>query len=586
MGNPRLAKRVICYVLPLIFVALSLGSVEHKSPTYDETVHLFAGYSYLKWGDYRVNPEHPPLVKMLAAAPLLALNLNTGRISPRERYIVQREKNYGWVLAHRFVFADNDAETLFLYARLIMVLLAAALALCVGRWAGELYGAEAALVALFLFCFDPNIIAHSAIVQTDVPFALVFFVATYFFWRSLNQLTYFNLVSTALLFAVAAITKFSFVTIIPIWLVLAAVKIFQAEALQSSITTPQVITDRWRKAALVGTILVFSVLLGYLAIWAAYQFRFDAIVYQQGELPVANLSADNSWLGQLIQLCRDYYLLPEALVYGLADVYLHMERTSYLLGDISQNGFWLYFPVAFLVKTPVPTLLLILAAVIYTIFHRPKGSESFFLLAPALLFFLFAVWSRLNVGWRHIMPIYPFLFVWLGGTVSAMWRSGLRATRTVMILLAVWLCGSTLWAYPNYLAYFNELVGGPSKGHLYLVDSSLDWGQDLKALKEWMTRNQVDRIQLAYFGTADPAYYKIDAVYLPGSVYHTEPRLEDVADSPPYVAVSETYLAGLYLDRPERYERFRKREPVAVINYSIRVYKITDDEKIRDGGTN
>ncbi len=586
MEVSRRAKRVIYFVLPLISVALSLSAVAHKSPTYDETVHLFAGYSYLKWGDYRVNPEHPPLVKMLAAAPLLALNLNTSGITPRERYIVQRDKNYGWVLAHRFVYADNDAETLFFYARLVMVLLAAVLALCVGRWTRELYGGEAALVALFLFCLDPNIIAHSTIVQTDVPFALVFFVATYFFWRSLNQLTWFNLVATALLFAVAAITKFSFVTILPIWLVLAAVKIFQADALQSSITTPQVITDRSRKAALVGTILVFSVLVGYLAIWAAYQFHFDAIVYQQGELPVANLIADNSWLGRLIQLCREYYLLPEALVYGLADVYLHMERTSYLLGDISQNGFWLYFPVAFLVKTPVPTLLLILAAIIYAIFHRHKGSESFFLLAPALLFFLFAVGSRLNVGWRHVMPIYPFLFVWLGGKVSAMWRSGPRATRTVMILLAVWLCGSTLWAYPNYLAYFNELVGGPSRGHLYLVDSSLDWGQDLKALKEWMTRNQVDRIQLAYFGTADPAYYKINAVYLPGSVYHTEPRLEDVADSPPYVAVSETYLAGLYLDRPERYERFRKREPVAVINYSIRVYKITDDEKIRDGGTN
>ncbi len=578
MEISRRAKHVVYFVLPLIFIALSLGSVAHKSPTYDETVHLFAGYSYLKWGDYRVNPEHPPLVKMLAAAPLLALDLNTSGITPGERYIVQRDKNYGWVLAHRFVFADNDAETLFFYARLVMVLLAAVLALCVGRWTWELYGTEAAVVSLLLFCFDPNIIAHSSIVQTDVPFALVFFAATFFFWRSLKQLTWFNLMATALLFAVAAVTKFSFVTILPIWLVLAAAKIFHPEALHSPITTPQVIINRWRKAALVGTILLFSVLLGYLAIWAAYQFRFDAIPYQRGELPVANLSPDNSWLSRLIQLCRDYYLLPEALVYGLADVYLNMERTSYLLGDISQTGFWLYFPVAFLVKTPVPTLLLIVAAVIYTIFHRPKGSEAFFLLAPALLFFLFAVWSRLNVGWRHIMPIYPFLFVWLGGTVSAMWRSGLRTTRTVMLLLGVWLCGSTLWAYPNYLAYFNELVGGPSKGHLYLVDSSLDWGQDLKALKKWMTLNQVDKIQLAYFGTADPAYYKIEAVYLPGSVYHTEPYLEDVANFPPYVAISETFLAGLYLDRPDRYARFRNRDPIAVINHSIRVYKVDEHD--------
>ncbi|MGE5216506.1 MAG: ArnT family glycosyltransferase [Chloroflexota bacterium] len=577
MEISRFAKPVFYFVLPLVFLALSLGSVAQKSPTYDETVHLFAGYSYLKWGDYRVNPEHPPLVKMLAAAPLLALDLKTTGITPRERYIVQRDKNYGWVLAHRFVFADNDAESLFFYARLVMVFLAALLALCVGRWTWELYGAEAALVASFLFCFDPNVIAHSAIVQTDVPFALVFFAATYFFWRSLKQLTWFNLMATALLFAVAAVTKFSFVAIIPIWLVLGAAAIFSLKPLRSPITMPEEITGRWRKAALVGTILLLSLLLGYLAIWTAYHFRFEAIPFQRGELPLADLSSDNSWLGWLFQLCRDYYLLPEALVYGLSDAYLRMERTSYLLGDISQNGFWLYFPVAFLVKTPAPTLIAIVIAAIYTIVRRPKGSDVLFLLAPALIFFLVAVWSRLNVGWRHILPIYPFLFVWLGGTVSAMWRCRGRAIRTKLFLLGAWLCGSTLWSYPNYLAYFNEFVGGPSKGHLILVDSSLDWGQDLKALKEWMKRNQVKKIQLAYFGTADPAYYKINAVYLPGCVYHTQPELNDVADFPRYVAISETFLAGLYLDRPDRYARFRTLAPVAVINYSIRVYKMTED---------
>jgi len=577
----RCAKRVFYFVLPLIFVVLSLGSVAHKSPTYDETVHLFAGYSYLKWGDYRANPEHPPLVKMLAAAPLLALDLNTSGITPRERYKVQRDKNYGWVLAHRLVFLDNDAETLFLYARVVMVFLAATLALYVGRWAWELYGGEAALIALFLICFDPNFIAHSTIVQTDLPFALVLFSATYFFWRSLKALTWFNLTATSLSFAVAAVTKFSFVAIIPIWLVLGAAKLFSREPLQSPITTPQLITDRWHRAALVGTILLVSAVLGYLAIWAAYQFRFEAILFQRDKLPIADLSADHSWLGWLFQLCRENYLIPEALVYGLTDVYRYMERSSYLLGEVSQNGFWLYFPVAFLVKTPAPTLLLIVMATIYTVVRRPKGNAAFFLLIPGLIFFLFAVWSRLNVGLRHILPIYPFLFVWLAGTASLMWRSGLRMRRAALLLLGVWLCGSTLWTYPNYLAYFNEFVGGPSRGHLFLVDSNLDWGQDLKALKEWMTRNQIDKIQFAYFGTADPAYYKIDADYLPGSVYHTQPELHDVASSPPYVAISETFLAGLYVDNPARYARFRARNPVAVINHSIRIYKVGADDRAR-----
>jgi len=515
-------------------------------------------------------------VKMLAAAPLLALDLDTSGITPRERHYVQRDKNYGWVLAHRFVFAENDAETLFFYARLVMILLAVALALCVAQWSRQLYGVEAAIVALFLFCLDPNIIAHAAIVQTDVPFALVLFSATYFFWRSLKELTWFNFLATATLFAVAVVTKFSSIIILPIWLVLGLANILSAEPLRSPITNPPEICGRWRKAAFVSTILVSSVMIGYLAIWTAYQFRFDAILFQRGQLPQIDFTSDPSWLGRLFRVCREYLLLPEALLFGLGDAYRRMERTAYLLGEISHSGFWLYFPIAFLAKTPVPTLLLILIAVGYTLYRRPKQNEVLFLLAPAMIVLAFAVWSRLNVGWRHIMPMYPFLYVWVAGAVTPLWRSGHRSTQIALTFLAVWLCGSTLWAYPNYLSYFNEAAGGSSKGRTILVDSSLDWGQDLKALKQWMDRNRIDRIQLAYFGTADPAYYKIKADFLPGSVYVTDSALDDVADTPPYVAISETLLAGLYLDRPDRYARFRDREPVAILGHSIRIYKVSD----------
>jgi hypothetical protein len=569
-------KNALYIILPAVFVALSLGSVQRKSPTYDETVHLFAGYAYLKWGDYRVNPEHPPLVKMLAAAPLLVLDLDTSGITPRERHYVQRDKNYGWVLAHRFVFLDNDAETLFFYARIVMVLFAVALALCVADWTRNLYGAEAGIVALFLCCLDPNIIAHAAIVQTDVPFALVFFSATYFFWRSLNELTWFNLLVTATLFSIAAVTKFSFVVILPIWLILGSVKIFAAGPLRSAITVPPEIGGRWRKGALVAVILIFSLMLGYLMIWATYQFRFDAILFQRGQLPAVDFKSDSSWWTWLLQLCREYLLLPEAMLFGLGDAYRRMERTAYLLGEISHHGFWLYFPIAFLAKTPVPTVVLTLIALGYTLLRRPKLNAALFLLAPALIFLALAVWSRLNVGWRHILPMYPFLFVWIAGTTATIWHAGQRLTKLGFIFLGVWLCTSTLWAYPNYLAYFNEAVGGSSRGRGFLVESSLDWGQDLKALKDWMSRNQVEKIQLAYFGTADPAYYKINADYLPGSAYVTYPEPDDVAGSPPYVAISETFLAGLYLDRPDRYARFREREPVAILGHSIRVYKVSD----------
>lgn len=578
MNVPRPIDRALYLVPLLIFVALSLGSAMQKSPTYDETVHLFAGYSYLRWGDYRVNPEHPPLVKMLAAAPLLALDLDTARITPRERSVVQKDKNYGWVLAHRFVFADNDAETLFGYARLVMLFLALALALCIVFWARELYGTEAAIVALFLFCFDPNLIAHASIVQTDVPFALFFFASTYFFWRSLQELSWFNVLMTATLFALASVTKFSFLAILPVWFLMGLVKIMTSEPLKSPITSPSEITGRWKKAAFVSTIFIFALMFSFVAIWAVYQFRFDAVLYQRGQFFIANRGVESPWLESLIKLCRTHFVLPEAWIFGVEDAYHHMERTAYLNGEISKTGFWMYFPVAFIAKTPVPTLLLIVFAVGHLIFIRPRQGGALVLLAPAIIFFLLAVWSKLNVGLRHIIPVYPFLFVLIGGTIGAIWKSGLGPARLSLILVGFWLISSTLWVYPNYLAYFNEIVGGAPRGHKILVDSSLDWGQDLKELKKWMSRNQVEKIQFAYFGTADPAYYKIDALYLPGSVFVSDPPLTGVAGTPPYLAISETHLAGLYLDQPDRYARFRDQKPVARIGNSIRVYKIMNNQ--------
>jgi hypothetical protein len=579
MSGLRRWKNLVYVIAPLVFAHLSITSTTQKSPTYDEAVHLFAGYSYLKWGDFRVNPEHPPLAKMLAAVPLLVLEPDTSGITPLERYKVQRDKNYGWVLAHRLVFANNDADTLFLYARLVMVTMAMGLALWVAFWTWELYGAFAASVALILFCADPNLIAHSAIVQTDFPFALFFFGSMYFFGRTLSNLSWSNLLMTAALFSAAVVTKFSALIILPIWLALGLIRIVQLEPIYSSILDPPKITGRWAKTASIAAIVMLGVIFAYLSIWLIYQLRFDAIVLQRGELPTGKLSLD-SLSNFVLSVARRYLLLPEALLFGLGDAYQRMERTAYLLGEISPNGFWLYFPVTFLVKTPVPTVLIIILAIVYQLTsRRPKVSGTHFLLVPVVMLFCFAIWSRLNVGWRHILPMYPLLFVWLGGMVSVMWRSERRSTRLVLCCLGVWLVASTLMAYPNYLAYFNEAAGGSKNGRSILVDSNLDWGQDLKALKNWMTHNQIGKIQFAYFGTADPAYYKIDSVYLPGSVFVTDEGIH-WHERPRYVAMSETLLAGLYLDKPDRYAAFRQREPVAIIGHSIRVFKLADEEQI------
>jgi hypothetical protein len=180
---------------------------------------------------------------------------------------------------------------------------------------------------------------------------------------------------------------------------------------------------------------------------------------------------------------------------------------------------------------------------------------------------LAAVTSKMNIGLRHILPLYPLVFLVAAKAVSEL-LAGRRKTYSVaLVALCLYQFVESARIYPHYLAYFNQLAGGPGHGHEFLVDSNLDWGQDLKGLKEWMDAHEVKRINLSYFGTADPAYYGIECTHLYGAPFFAKglvgkPRL------PGYVAVSLTNLRfGTWY-----FEPLLQREPVAVIGYSIYVY--------------
>ena len=313
--------------------------------------------------------------------------------------------------------------------------------------------------------------------------------------------------------------------------------------------------------------------MAYLTVWAAYGFHYEAVDEQRGALGVSTLVELSTWLKPLIRLGAAYQLLPEAWLSGIVYALSTTNRTAYLLGEIS-DGFWLYFPIAFAVKTPLPTLILLVTALVMYLSRKRRRFDDMFLLIPILLFFLLAVYSRMNIGLRHILVIYAFLFVWLGGNVATLWATRSTAKRCAVVVLGIWLTGSTLKWYPDYLAYFNETVN-PRAAHEILVDSNLDWGQDLKGLKQWMKQNGARRIQLAYFGIADPAYYGIDAIYKPGtwSIVLSKPRNYDDAQLSPYVAISATHLVGVFLGSRNPYAHFLLMEPVATIGHSILIYR-------------
>jgi tetratricopeptide (TPR) repeat protein len=563
----------------IIFGALTITSSLQQSATFDEPIHLMGGYSYLKWHDYRINPEHPPLVKLWAALPLLGMEINDPRpFTPYWDLILKAEPGGPFYpLIQEMFFARNDGETLFFRAKLQMLVLSIVLALFIYIWSYQLFGFEAAIVALFLYGLDPNILAHSTIIHSDLPFALFFFLSSYFFWRVFNQFSWLSLVLTVLAFALASITKHSFVAIFPVWTVLGLINIFRSAPQPVNLAGAEWHSSRKGKLKLLIGLFAGAAVVSYFFIWAAYGFRLDAVPEPGHPLYMTQIAPPR---GPLVETIRsfvlEHQLFPEALVAGYSYNLKIWKHPAYLLGQISQDGFWSYFPVAFAVKTPVPTLVLLVT--ITAMWLMKRRSFNYWLTVPVLIYFSLAVFSRFNLGIRHLLPIYPFLFVMLGGASAELWQSGARAVRVGLLVLGLWYVGASLWIYPHYLSYFNELAGGPRNGHKVLLDSNLDWGQDLKALKQWMDGNNVRTIQMLYFGVGYPKYYGINDLHSRDNVERRSfPPGEDLA-LPEHLAVSASYLyAGeMYMPKElnELLRSYKLGQPIATIGYSILIFKI------------
>src|SRR5581483_9737027 len=442
-------------------------------------------------------------------------------------------------------------------------------------WAGELYGRAAALVALALYALDPNILAHSSIAQTDVTFAAFFFIASYFFFRCLRLLTWRDLVFASVFCGLAVVTKFSFAGIFAVWFIAIVVRVFSQEPLRSTILIHGDVAAHMKKAALLATLLGSVLLASYASIWAAYRFRWTATSDGGVHFPLAYALPDSGLGRAAAEWVAASHIFPEAAVYGVLFVMKTNHRASYLLGQVSLDGFWLYFPFAFAVKTPLPTLILLAVAIVLWIRRRRVTAAEGFLALSALAYFAFAVVSRMNIGLRHILPVYPFLYVLLGGVAASFWKSQSRTPRLFVCVLAVWLVTGLARVHPDLLTYFNEIAGGPANGYKMLVDSNLDWGQDLKGLKQYAEKNNLEPIYLSYFGTADPCYYGLRFVGLPNP-YATPLACPQVPPrSPPaFIAISATHLVSTYLKYLHSYDWLMRMQPASRIGNSIFIYDI------------
>jgi len=521
----------------------------------DEMVTFLPGYAYLATGDFRLTFEHPPLSKYIAAFPLLFLNPDLPLDHP-----AWREANAPALGLHFLYHNRVDAERILFFGRMGNIACGCLLGIFVYLWASRLFGKAGGLMALILYCFCPNILAHAGIATSDMTAACFIFLAIFSLWCFCRSPNWPKLLPVAASLALAQLSKFSAFLLFPIYITLYCIAYlsppsFALRAFAQGDCPPRALPSRILSAAIP---LIFIFCGAAVMIWAAYGFETAPLSSLIGELPKRTA-------GLLPPRLLTLPLPAPSFMRGVLFQMRHAAEghPAFLMGRYSATGWWYYFPVAFLIKTPVATLvLLVLSLALFKRARADRGSECF-VIVPPVLFFITCVLGKIDIGLRYLLPIYPFLFVFISRL--AMPAPGRRKLLTPAVcLLLGWYLVSSLSIYPHYLAYFNELIGGPSQGYRYLVDSNLDWGQDVKGLKNYLRERGIEKIWECGFYPEVLDYYGIRHAPLPANG-------EGVSG---YVAISAMDLQCVRRDDKHAFDWLKKRRPVAQVGYSIFVYEV------------
>jgi len=582
----RLANLIAGAMLALMAL-FAISSVADDSATFDETIHIPAGYSYLTQKDMRLNPEHPPLIKDLAAIPLLFLNLNF----PKDSIYWTLSINDSLPFSNQFLyFSNRNADQILLFARFPMILILIIFGFFLFKFTREMGGNKLGLMVLILYVFSPEFLANGGLVTTDVGATATIFISFYFFLKFLRAPSKKNIILAGLFLGIALLTKFSAVILIPFFAIILGVRICFFEN-----------KNKLKGAFRYCGFFVLAMLIAAILVGAIYQFHLwnfpieKQINYTKASLnsflmkPIGShkiLSNFSFWLaGSPILRPYGYYLLG----LDMASIKTFWGFGSfgvpiYFLGKISTSGWWYYFPIVYLIKIPLAFHILSLLA-LWRLFKTIKTAgfknlknlikenfTEFSMIMFLVMYFSVALTTNINLGLRHLLPIFPFLYI-LVCKATQKWLSFPPNPKTIIVIvLFVWYIFASVSVRPFYLTYFNELAGGPSAGSRYVVDSNLDWGQDLKRLKKWVDENNIEKIKIDYFGGGNVEYYF-------GEKYEKfDPKSGPQTG---WLAISATPLRGGqgrpapgFKDPTGYYNWLKDYEPVSVIGNSIFVYHI------------
>lgn len=507
-----LKKNWYWFLVPVLlltmFTTMYLSS-KGDSAIVDEIAHIPSGYSYVTTGDYRLNPEHPPLIKDMAGIALLKFD-NSAKF-PYDYWRANNPVvNNQWQMGWKFLYETpgNNPDAMLIIARLPEMLLSLGLGFLVFMWAKSLFGAKAGVLALTLYAFDASIIAHSRFVTTDLGISFGLFVTLFALFFYLKKPSWPKLALTAFAFFLALILKFSAVILAPGFIIIFIMLLVRkGTEKDTDILTGIYSPDLMKRFVSALTAFAIFCVAGVIMMWGFYFFHtmnMPASVQQSlihESLPEGGLIPNT-----LASMSPNPVLKPlSQYLLGLTMVSSHVEggHDAFLLGMTSNKGWWYYYPVVIAIKTAIPVFLFVLILFAFWKYIKKYDwfTEAYIWVVPVVLLAM-GMQGSIDLGIRYMLPLFPFLYLSLSRIADLVdfknlfskKRDVYLASGTVLVvLLLLWYVIESLLTFPHYLSYFNEFVGGYQNGYKYVTDSNLDWGQDVKRLSEWVKNDQVSK---------------------------------------------------------------------------------------------
>lgn len=568
-------KFLIVLFIAAIFAQNILSSY-HTSILWDERCYIGLGKYILKSGNFlNLNAlgYHPPLSFYLNSIFLVPVKFKDGIY----------QKNDCWDIGNDILFNSRHNPFLIEFlARLPFIIMSAILSILVLKFAENMYGVKSALLAMFLYTFSVTIIADSSIAYTDFLVTFFIFLTIYSFWKLMNNYSIKNLFLTGIFFGLAQLSKMTALILVPCITILALIEFHRKANLNK------------KHALKIITLLAFIFITGFVVIWAGYGFTLKPIKeampkhYSDRAYEEIDKRFSNPFLKNLaINSFEKIYLPAPSYFFGLAAVYhgsAQKGREGFFFGKIIEKSVWYYQGAVFALKTQLSLIILIIITIIFfrKIKSRPVTNEFYLLIPIIILFFAFTI-NKLVSGVAHILPAYPFLFVFASRTAKI--KSGI--IKAVLALLILHYLLSSVIAFPNYYSYFNEIIGGSANGYKYMGSGNFDGGQNLPKLKDFMDANGIKKINLSYLGSADPKDYGINYDYMPSPyfaywvpdyVQYIKPqeRNEDCSRRNGWVAVSASNLQGVYLFNRTCFSWLNGHNPLEKISNSIFVYNLSN----------